>query len=139
MKFKEVKRLKMNLLLYTSGIDEASKRLLKMATNFPNKGIAEIFHSLENLTGRLNQPKNNHTVVVLHVATEKELSHVLSIYDFLQDIKLILILPDREEPTVAKGHKLHPRFLSYADSDFSDIGAVLNKMFENAVSEYNLE
>jgi len=125
----------MNLLLYTSGTDDASRRLMEMATTFAVNGNAEYFDSLENLTGRLNRPKNNQTVVVLHAATEKELARVLSIYDYLQDIKLILILPDREEPTVAKGHKLHPRFLSYADSDFSDIGAVLNKMFENALSE----
>ena len=126
---------KMNLLLYTSGTDDASRKLVEMALTFAAKGTAEIFHSLENLTNRLTQPKNNQTAVVLHAATEKELAQMLSINDFLQDIKLILILPDNKEPTIAKGHKLHPRFLSYADSDFADIGAVLNKMFENAISE----
>lgn len=125
----------MNLLLYTSGTDDASRQLVEMAITYAERGTAEIFHSLENLTTRLAQPKNNQTAVVLHAATAKELGQILSIYDFLQDIKLILILPDREEPAVAKGHKLHPRFLSYADSDFADIGAVLNKMFENTLSE----
>lgn len=125
----------MNLLLYTSGIDDASKRLLEIATNFAAKGTAEIFYTLDTLTGRLNRPRNNYTVVVLHAATEEELSHVVSLYDFFHDIKLILILPDRKEPTIAKGHKLHPRFLSYADGNFSDIDAVLNKMFENKLYE----
>ena len=125
----------MNLLLYTSGTDYASRQLVEMATTFAARGTAEIFHSLENLTNRLTQPKNNQTAVVLHAATEKELAYILSINDFLHDIKLILILPDREERTVAKGHKLHPRFLSYADSDFSVISAILNKMFENTLSE----
>ena len=126
---------KMNLLLYTSGTDDASKQLVEIAIAFATKGTAEIFHSLENLTNRLSQPKNNHTAVILHAATEKELGQILSMYDFLQDIKLILILPDNQELTIAKGHKLHPRFLSYADSDFADIGAVLNKMFENTLSK----
>jgi len=126
---------KMNLLLYTSGTDYASRQLVEMAITFAARGTAEIFHSLENLTNRLTQPKKNQTAVVLHAATEKELAHILSINDFLHDIKLILILPDREKRTVAKGHKLHPRFLSYADSDFSVISAILNKMFENTLSE----
>jgi hypothetical protein len=125
----------MNLILYTSGTDNASWQLVEMAIAFAEKGTAEIFHSLKNLTNRLTQPKNNQTAVVLHAANEKELTQILSINDFLQDVKLILILPNREKPTVAKGHRLYPRFLSYADSDFADIGAVLNKMFENSLSE----
>lgn len=125
----------MNLLLYTSGTDEASKLLMEIVTTFATRGTTEIFHSLKKLISRLNQPKKNQTAVILHAATEKELAKILSIHDFLQDTKLILILPNRKELTVAKGHKLHPRFLSYADSDFSDIGAVLNKMFEKTLYE----
>jgi hypothetical protein len=33
--------------------------------------------------------------------------------------------------TIAKGHTLRPRFLTYADSDFAEVVAVLSKMFEN--------
>lgn len=123
----------MNLLLYTSGTDDASKLLLEMTTTIATRGKTEVFHCLKNLTSRLAQPKNHQTAVVLHAATENELVQILSIYDFLQDVKLILILPDRMESTVARGHKLHPRYLGYADSDFSDIGAVLHKMFEKTI------
>ena len=47
----------MNLLLYTSGTDDASKQLVEMALTYAERGTAEIFHSLEHLTTRLAQPK----------------------------------------------------------------------------------
>lgn len=119
---------KMNLIIYTSGLEDASERLMEMITTLAVEDTAEYFDSIDNLADRLNRPKSSHTVVIAHVATAKELTRLLLIYDFLQNIKLILILPDSKKSTVAKGHKLHPRFLSYADSDFSDICAVLNKM-----------
>jgi len=35
--------------------------------------------------------------------------------------------PDQEENTIAKGHSLRPRFVTYADSDFPDVVAALGK------------
>ena len=34
----------------------------------------------------------------------------------------------REEDTVSKGHLLRPRYLTYADGDFEDVAAVLEKI-----------
>ncbi|NVM57217.1 MAG: hypothetical protein HWN51_03755 [Desulfobacterales bacterium] len=67
-------------------------------------------------------------IAVLLAASREELSDILSIRDLLTDIRVILVLPDRDDDTIAKGHTLRPRFFTYADSDFVEIAAVLSKM-----------
>jgi hypothetical protein len=46
------------------------------------------------------------------------------------NIKIVLILPDRNNETIVIGHKLRPRFLSYTDSDFIDVAVVLENMLK---------
>ena len=63
----------------------------------------------------------------------------LLIRDLLADIPVILILPDRKKETIHLGHKLCPRFLSYTDSNFSDVALVLSKMMRNAYAKEKLK
>jgi len=37
---------------------------------------------------------------------------------------------DRSGDTIARRHTLYPRYVSYADGDFSDVAAVLDKMLQ---------
>ena len=62
---------------------------------------------------------------------DKELEKILTLQDLLSDIRIILILPDRTPNTISKAHKLAPRFLTYLDSDFGEIKAVLHKMLKS--------
>ncbi len=121
----------MNIFVYTSQANDASKRLINIIVKFTQRGKTEIFNSPDSLTTRLAQIRKDQTIVVLLIATQKELAAVLSFHEFLEGTKLILILPDREDKTISNGHKLYPRYVSYADSDFSDVGAVLKKMIAN--------
>ncbi len=121
----------MNLIIYTPLEDDGSKRLMNAAISCEEVETKEIFNSFENLESRLFKPNFGETIVVLHLTDKKELSSALSIKDLLNDKKLILILPDREASTMSQGHSLYPRFVSYADKDFSDVEDVLNKMIEN--------
>ena len=67
-------------------------------------------------------------IAVILAASDNDLLTILSISHLLYDVRFILVLPDREDPTVAIGHSLRPRFLSYTDSDFREVTAVLGKM-----------
>ena len=59
------------------------------------------------------------------------------IKDFLIDVRIILILPDREHLTVIKGHTLSPSYTSYVDSNTTDVAAVLNKMISSLNTKKN--
>jgi ATP-dependent 26S proteasome regulatory subunit len=119
----------MNILVYVNSADDSMKRFIDMISTLSTKENGTIIYpTLNDLTTQLRQPKDEQTVIVLFAATRKELVDILLIRDFLQDRKLIIILPDREQDTIAKGYSLHPRFLTFADSDFGDTVAIIDKM-----------
>lgn len=122
----------MRLLLYAPVSEGAGERLQKMIEEFVSKNNVEVYRSIESLSHRLRQPAEDLPIAaVLLAARREDLVALLSIRDLLRDVRIILILPDRDENTIAKGHTLRPRFLSYTDSDFTDILAVLGKCLES--------
>src|SRR5271157_676469 len=120
------KRKTMNVLLYSTG--EAGERLQEMVRNLVPKDKLEIYRTFDGFSERLRKPMDDIPVAVILAAGEDDLLTVLSISHLLYDVRFILILPDRDDPTVAIGHSLRPRFLSYTDSDFREVMAVLSKM-----------
>ena len=122
----------MNLLFYTRVTDGAGERLHKMIEALVPENSLEVYRSIESLSRRLRQPVNNVVIAVLLAASKGDLLDFISIRDLLRDVRIILVLPDRDEDTVSKGHYLRPRFVSYTDSDFADVFAVLEKCSERA-------
>lgn len=118
----------MNVYVYANLTDDSTKRFISMIPTLSAKENVAICSTLDDLTIRLRQPKDDQTVFVLFAVTREEFEGILSIRDFLLDRKLIIILPDRGRETIAKGYSLHPRFLTFVDSDFGDTVAVINKM-----------
>ena len=117
----------MNIMLYSTAKDGVGDRFQQEVEESVLEK-SEIHRTIEILSRRLRQPTTERRIAVLLASNRKELLDLLSIRNLLSDIRIILILPDREEITIALGHGLHPRFISYIDSDFKDVGAVLRKM-----------
>jgi hypothetical protein len=120
------KRKPMNVLLYSTG--EAGERLQDMVQNLVPREKLEVYKTFEGFSERLRKPMDDIPVAVILAASEDDLLTILSISHLLYDVRFILILPDRDDPTVAIGHSLRPRFLGYKDSDFREVTAVLGKM-----------
>jgi hypothetical protein len=120
----------MNLLFFArkNGVTEQLHRMIK---TFVLKERLETYGKFGDLYKRLHQPKNDFQVAVLTATTDQELEDLLSLQDLLSDIRVILILPDRTPNTISKAHRLSPRFLTYFDSDFEELKAVLHKMRQN--------
>jgi hypothetical protein len=69
-------------------------------------------------------------VAVLQANSQEDLAALFSIPHRFQDIKTILLAPDREEETIALAHQLRPRFLAYVNKDLYHVAAILEKMLE---------
>ena len=121
----------MNLLFYARKEHGAGERLQTLIEGLVSEDNIEICMTIESLSQRLRQPTYDLGIAVLLAADSQDLTELLSIRDLIWDLRLILILPDREIGTIAKGHTLRPRFLTYLDSDFADMTAVLKKMLLN--------
>ena len=121
----------MNLILYANDSNEAGERLQNAIESIVPENQTEIYQTTFSLYQRLRKPKSEVAVAVLLATTRKELLEIHSMKDLLRDIRIILILPDTEGDTVSMGFKLYPRFASYADGNFKDVAAVLEKMLRN--------
>lgn len=91
----------------------------------------EVFHSLTNFSKRIRQIPRKIDVAVLLARSRDQLSRLISLKAYLEDIRLILILPDRDRETISKGLLLRPKFVDYLDGNLSNVGAVLEKIFEH--------
>jgi hypothetical protein len=79
---------------------------------------------------------NRITVIVVFVIYENDIEKLLTLRPLFDDIRLILILPDREKNLVALGLGLNPCFVGYSDSDPADIALVLKKIDQR--EKYNI-
>jgi hypothetical protein len=122
---------KLKTLLYIPYADTTGERLLCMIESSAVNEEIEIYRKIDSLSRRLREPIYDIDVSIIMTPNTKELSKILLLKERLRDIKTILILPDRETNTIFLAHKLYPRYISFGDSDFKDIGEVLEKMIKN--------
>ena len=119
----------MNIVLYTSIKDPITGKRLrdKIDMDFSCENL-EIFSNMPDFIRRLHCFPRNIDVAIVLIPDDDHLSDLLQYRDVLDDIEIILILPDQNKDTVKKGMSLYPRFLAYGDSDFDDVSAVLVKL-----------
>ncbi|NQT58554.1 MAG: hypothetical protein HQ557_06185 [Bacteroidetes bacterium] len=117
----------MSLLFYTANTKGAGQLLWSLHQDLASEYKAEFFQTIDTLSQKLRQPQGYQSIAVLLASTQEELTDILTIRNLLDDVRIILILPDRNKETISKGHSLYPRFLTYVDSDFSWVAAVLKK------------
>ena len=117
-----------NVLLYlpeSGGLDEQILRVINPVIPDDRK---EIYRKIDALTRRLLQIGNRPSVAVVLSCTRKEFEALYSIRELFSDLRTLLILPDRGEETIAKGHAFFPRFLGYVDGNLIEVASVLEKM-----------
>ena len=120
----------MRLLFFCEDTKGPGKEIQKMIEAQVRKEDMEIYRTIRDLSQRLHQPRGTINIVVLLAANGKNLAELLLLAELLNDIPMILVLPDRQANTISKGHKFHPRFTCYLDNDFSDAALVLAKIIK---------
>ena len=120
----------MKLIYYGSTDNGDGKRLQQVIKSVVPVENTEIYRSIEELGKRLRLPTSDVSVFVLFTKSKTELFDLTLIKKWLLDLRILLVLPDGDKETITMGHTLFPRFLTYADSDFKDVEAVLKKLTE---------
>ncbi len=118
----------MDILFYArNGVAESIQKLIES----PSFEV-EIHRTIRDLEERLRRPLNDPTIAILVADTREALKELIVIRSLLSNVRMILVLPDRETETVATGHSMHARFLTYLDSNPVEVELVLNRMAERA-------
>lgn len=118
----------MRILVYSKGNHGTGARLLDAVRRIAPDSIAEFYSMPGDVLHRLRRKKGDLSVVILCAHSHADLEEILGFRSLLHDLRSILILPDRESLTIARGLTLHPRFFSFVDSDFEDVSSVLARM-----------
>ena len=120
----------MKLLLYFKETNSTTKHLQRVVEKLvPPKGVTS-YHSFKTLSERLHQPKNGLNILVLVAGDVLDLSNFITLKNTLSEFRIILVLPDHDEKTLAMGHKIFPRFVSFTDSNFSDVTLVIKNLLK---------
>jgi hypothetical protein len=110
-----------------NGLEHCFRALLEIT--IPNKEF-EIFRSVRELAERFGQPLSNVKVAVLFAVNREAFDELLLLGDLMRDVKTILVLADQDKDTIAKAHSLHPRYITWLDTDFSHVPTVLKRMVD---------
>jgi len=128
----------MKIVLYVNERNEpASKSLQRIIEKCIPANCLEVFGSSREFAQRIYQIPRKIDVAVLFAQNHDQLFELISLKDFLMDVRIILILPDREHLTVKRGHTLFPKYTSYIDSNAADVASVLKKMISSLNANKN--
>jgi len=111
-------------------INEASVRIQGLLEKSYSGVDIEVERTIDGLSARLHQPKDDAFVAVLMAKSRKELLDFHPLLNLFRDIRIILIVPDQDQETITLAHQLRLNFLGYKNSDFTEIIEVLNKMLQ---------
>jgi hypothetical protein len=137
-KYKEIPLLKNEpkFIVYSKDKNKFGMELEKMLGELAKKVNVETYRTTPDLTLRLRVPLSESSIAILLISDEKDLKDMLSIQSLLINMRIVLILPDRNDGTIEAGHSLHPRYLSFKDNSLKDIKAVLTRMIEVEKTTY---
>ncbi len=126
----------MDIIVFTPVPVQLHKLNTDVFNCLPTEDNIEIFRTLEDFFKRLHKPKRWDSIIIVCPASRDELEKISVQKDLFINTRVVLILPDRSEETIACGCGFYPRFSIFADQDFKDIVAVLQKMRMNFYACY---
>jgi hypothetical protein len=121
----------MKVFFYAKVGDQSGDMLEKIIrTRLPEIEML-VYRTVDDLSQGLRQPGKDSGVAILFVSNQEDLKDILSIRYLFQNIRIILLIPNKEAEIVALAHQLRPRFLTYINTDLAEITAVLKKMLKD--------
>lgn len=127
----------MQIHLFISKHVKVGNRLKKIVNKFTQVFSLIQYHNAEAFGQVLPRTYDELAVALIVVSDKEELSLLSERNDIWHWFKTILVIPDDNLETVNQCHFLSPSFITYMDSDFSDVEAVLKNMVKNYFDNKN--
>ena len=117
----------MNILCFASAtkmLEKISKAVIAVGDN---EVAIELYKSIDEVYRRIYQPRASNCILILCPKNKKEIHEIISMLDALSGMKIILVLPKRDKDSIKSAYRIFPRFMAFADEDFTSITLVLKK------------
>ena len=124
----------MQLIIFSSPLNMIGHNLQKGMQGIADRIQLNAFGDIPSLVAHLRKPMREDTLCILIPADNHDLHCLNTIRHLMRDMRLILILPNRQAETISEGHSLRPRFVSYVDCPLTDVTAVVRKMLDSTQS-----
>lgn len=117
----------MELLVFVNPKDVSKERFFQKISKVPT--LSPMFvQEHRRFKSLLMQKALDRRVILFFSYDQDDLAMVLSLKEYLSGSKLVMVLPEMDAKTVKQCLSISPSYMTYAQSDFSDIIAVLEKI-----------
>jgi hypothetical protein len=118
----------MHIAIYANTDSQSFKRLHHIITS-TDVGQPPEVHSDLNLFCECFRAVAYHPDLIIIMPTcFDELETLAVARDLFASIRTIVILPERDPPTISQGHLFHPSFITFDDDDFQDLALILKHL-----------
>jgi hypothetical protein len=117
----------MDVLVFANPVDASKERFFEKISKVPALSPKFVLEHGRFKT-LLKQRALEWRVIVFFVYDQDDLTMALSLKEYLAGRRVIMVLHKVDAETVKQGLSISPCFMTYANSDFSDIVAVLEKI-----------
>ena len=121
------KTIRKPILIYSAGRKNIGSRFKKEVERVIPDNVKDVCRTLKGFRQMLVDNLGAYKIVVLLCATQEEMRSFSLMRELFSESRLILIAPNHKAETIHQAHRLYPRFLSYADSHFENVAAVIQR------------
>ena len=127
----------MKIILCADDSEPLGKNLELLIQNQLSEIQIDTMNSISDLSRKLCRPLNRISVIVIFVRCENDIRKLLTLKSLFDNIRLILVLPDRTREMMGLGLQLNPCFISFLENDLLDIISVLEKIHGGQRKQWN--
>lgn len=120
----------MDVLFYTEREIEPFLSVLHWARSVIPAEKLKICRTLRDLEHELRRQHARCRLAVINVGSAAEMDGLLLVRHLLDDIRLILLVPEMDRETAHKGHQLYPRFMTDIHIETNRLTAVIKGNLE---------
>jgi len=124
-----------NILYCCPGNESDCGKAERIIEKFYREERYSVFREISLFEKHVRAYLSHEHLIILHAESKEHLQQFMAMRDLLIGHRIVLILPDRDKATLAQGHRLRPRFITYLDADFREMASVLYNILHPAASE----
>ncbi len=118
----------MNLFFYAGEKSIQAKQFTELLLSKDALSSLTVLPAGAKLNSDHSLKLRNGDVMILFAANDSELQHLLTMHDKFEEFRVILILQDHTTETVSMSHTLKPRYVTFAESNITNLEKVISKM-----------
>lgn len=115
-------------LIFAPGQTRAARRISRIITGGMCTGGCRICTDEKRFESQLKRLPRLRPITVLLANRPEVLDQVLSLSGWFEDTPLVIMVPDSHHDTIAKAHRLRPRYLMPPEFDYRELQAVVHRI-----------